>query len=197
MLMAAQITVAVRAGGFLREALDRVLAGEPSIRMVEQDAAVVILPTRPGWPESLDLRGEGRAPSVVLLTCGRADEITLAAGLGIQSFVGPEDPAHEIVEAVRRAADGRGFCSSSLHCALLQTIRDAGGGPSRRTVEPRIRLLTGREREVAELAAQLLSNDEIAGRLCVSIPTVKTHLCSVFRKLGVRSRVQLYRSLAR
>lgn len=49
-------------------------------------------------------------------------------------------------------------------------------------------LLTAREREVAILAGRGYSNDQIANLLVVSPATVKTHLGSVYRKLGVSGR---------
>ncbi|MGH3779006.1 MAG: response regulator transcription factor [Pseudonocardiaceae bacterium] len=53
--------------------------------------------------------------------------------------------------------------------------------------------LTVREDEVGRLAAEGLSNDEIASSLGVSRRTVETHLRAVFRKAGVRRRTQLAR----
>jgi DNA-binding CsgD family transcriptional regulator len=50
--------------------------------------------------------------------------------------------------------------------------------------------LSERELEVLELVAAGLSNKEIAGKLYVSINTVKTHLQKVFEKLGVNRRTQ-------
>ncbi|GAA2738562.1 helix-turn-helix transcriptional regulator [Actinocorallia aurantiaca] len=55
-----------------------------------------------------------------------------------------------------------------------------GGGPSR---------LSRREREVAGLVAEDLSNQQIADRLVISVRTVETHLSNIFTKLGVASRV--------
>ena len=49
-------------------------------------------------------------------------------------------------------------------------------------------LRTGREREVLQLLAEGLTNKEIAERLVVSLPTVSTHVASIFNKLGVNSR---------
>jgi DNA-binding CsgD family transcriptional regulator len=56
---------------------------------------------------------------------------------------------------------------------------------------PGIARLTQREREVAQLACEGRSNKEIAQNACLSLPTVKKHLHSVFRKLAVPSRSRL------
>ncbi|XVU29136.1 LuxR C-terminal-related transcriptional regulator [Actinoplanes sp. CA-054009] len=56
--------------------------------------------------------------------------------------------------------------------------------------------LTTQERQVAELAAQGMSNRAIADRLFISARTVSTHLSRVYRKFGVRSRRQLHLQLA-
>ena len=56
--------------------------------------------------------------------------------------------------------------------------------------------LTATERQVAELVADGLSNREVASRLYVTQKTVEFHLRNVFRKLGVRSRTELARTLA-
>jgi DNA-binding CsgD family transcriptional regulator len=56
---------------------------------------------------------------------------------------------------------------------------------------PGVARLTRREREVAQLACEGRSNKEIAQNACLSLPTVKKHLHSVFRKLQVPSRTRL------
>jgi DNA-binding CsgD family transcriptional regulator len=58
------------------------------------------------------------------------------------------------------------------------------------------RSLTGRERSVADLVAEGLTNREAASRLFVSPHTVDAHLRHIFRKLEIRSRVQLAREVA-
>jgi DNA-binding CsgD family transcriptional regulator len=56
--------------------------------------------------------------------------------------------------------------------------------------------LTPTERRVAELAAEGLSNKEIAGTLFVTVHTVEVHLSHAYAKLGIRSRSQLAARLA-
>ena len=50
--------------------------------------------------------------------------------------------------------------------------------------------LSERELEILLLAAQGLSNPDIASRLVISITTVKTHMGNIFNKLGVNGRIQ-------
>jgi DNA-binding CsgD family transcriptional regulator len=51
--------------------------------------------------------------------------------------------------------------------------------------------LTAREKTIAARVALGLSNAEIAGDLKISIQTVKNHLCTIFEKVGVTSRLEL------
>lgn len=54
--------------------------------------------------------------------------------------------------------------------------------------DPRIEMLSAREREVAELVAQGLSNKLIAHRLDLALSTVKDHVHRIFRKTGLANR---------
>jgi DNA-binding CsgD family transcriptional regulator len=56
---------------------------------------------------------------------------------------------------------------------------------------------TPTEREVVRPVSEGLANNEIAGRLFVLPCTVQTHLTHVYGKLGLTSRVQLVREVAR
>ena len=56
---------------------------------------------------------------------------------------------------------------------------------------PALAELTNREREAVVLAAQGLSNDQIAGRMVISPTTAKTHINRAMTKLHARDRAQL------
>jgi DNA-binding CsgD family transcriptional regulator len=95
-----------------------------------------------------------------------------------------------------RGALGRGMDSAQAcgATALAQRAREelrAAGARPRRLALSGVDALTGAERRVAELAAQGLTNRQIAQALVVSLPTVETHLRHVFRKLDISSRKQL------
>lgn len=79
---------------------------------------------------------------------------------------------------------------SYLQNSQLAMICERLIAPRMATVSaPRI-YLTPREKDVLYLISQGLSSDEIACALYVRLPTVKTHLASLYRKLGVKNRSQ-------
>ncbi|HEX6022725.1 MAG TPA: helix-turn-helix transcriptional regulator, partial [Solirubrobacter sp.] len=71
----------------------------------------------------------------------------------------------------------------------------ATGETTRRRSPATLDDLTEQERRVAQLVAEGATNREAAAALFVSPKTIETHLHSVYRKLGVRSRVELGRRL--
>lgn len=142
-------------------------------------------------PGCLDVLGEiaaglGHQQDAVrlLAAAARARE-----DLGVARVV-PE-PAHwSALDA--RLRELTGYESARAQGAAL-SIPDALEW-ARRTRGPRVRppsALTPTEARVAELAAQGLSNPEIAERMFISRDTVKTHLRHVYFKLGVRNRTEL------
>jgi ATP/maltotriose-dependent transcriptional regulator MalT len=72
---------------------------------------------------------------------------------------------------------------------LLDTTREAVATPqtlARTLIEP----LTLRELEVLKLIEAGYTNQDIADKLVISIPTVKRHISNIYAKLGVKSRTQ-------
>jgi DNA-binding CsgD family transcriptional regulator len=82
-------------------------------------------------------------------------------------------------------------CGATVLAARALREATAAGARPRRTALQGKDALTARERQVAALAAEGLSNREIAETLVVTIKTVEFHLKHSYRKLGVASRKQL------
>jgi DNA-binding CsgD family transcriptional regulator len=105
---------------------------------------------------------------------------------------GPRRPAADQLQAARDLFTGLGAAPYAERAE--QELAACGLTPRRRGVAPPA--LTARERAVAGLVAQGLTNREIAARLVVSAKTVEYHLGNVFLKLGVRGRTELAARLA-
>jgi DNA-binding CsgD family transcriptional regulator len=77
--------------------------------------------------------------------------------------------------------------------ALFETIyaMAAPGASDQAAAMTTKRLITRREEEVVRLVLAGLSNDQIADRLYLAVPTVKSHLQRIYRKLGIERRNQL------
>jgi DNA-binding CsgD family transcriptional regulator len=94
-------------------------------------------------------------------------------------------------EPLRRGLDLAQRCdANALAARALAEVQLTGARP-RRTALEGPDALTGREREVATLAAKGMSNREIAEKLVVTVKTVEWHLRHAFRKLGIDSRAKL------
>jgi two-component system nitrate/nitrite response regulator NarL len=90
-----------------------------------------------------------------------------------------ESEEAEIAAAIIDVANGRSVLSPALQSTLPDQIRERAPEPEQ---------LSGRERELLELAAEGLSSAEIAGRLCLSPNIVKTYGQRLYEKLGASDR---------
>lgn len=84
--------------------------------------------------------------------------------------------------------------ATALADRARQELR-AGGARPRRAALSGVDALTASERRVAELAAQGLTNRQIAQQLYISMRTVAIHLTHVYQKLGIQGRENLPRRL--
>ncbi|WP_128984198.1 response regulator [Streptomyces roseicoloratus] len=154
------------------------------------------MPAVDGLAATEELRSRPGAPEVVVLTTFHADEQVLRAlRAGAAGFVLKDTPPAEIVAAVRRVAAGDPVLSPAVTRRLMSHVAGHGGTPprpSRRALAlERLAPLAVREREVAVAVGQGRSNAEIAAALCMSVPTVKTHVSRILAKLGLNNRVQI------
>jgi DNA-binding NarL/FixJ family response regulator len=130
---------------------------------------------------------------VLILTTFEIDEYVYEAlRAGASGFlVKHTDPA-ELIRAVRVVAAGESLLSPGATRRLIAAFVDSGAAATPVPQPPReVNELTTREREVVELVADGLSNEEIAQRWYVSNATVRTHVSRAMTKLRARDRAQL------
>jgi DNA-binding NarL/FixJ family response regulator len=127
-----------------------------------------------------------QARVLVLTTFGEDDVVWGAIEAGAAGFVLKDSSAEDLIAAVRAVAGGAAWFDAAVAPRVLERYR--------RTVAPaardatRLDLLTDREHDVLRLMARGATNAEIARALSVAEATVKTHVGSIFTKLGVRDR---------
>lgn len=122
---------------------------------------------------------------VVLATRERDEDLFAWAEVGISGYLGPDTSARETLAAVRRAEAGEVVCSPRLTALLLSRM---ASGLSIRAARGGVHELTVREREVAGLLADGLSNKLIARQLRIAVSTTKNHIHSILDKWNVCSR---------
>jgi two-component system, NarL family, nitrate/nitrite response regulator NarL len=174
----------VREHGAL-ELVGEAAGGEQALEMVSSLAPdVALLDVRMPGLDGLGLlrrlRAEGSSVRVLLISGSDDSEIAHEAiGQGAAGFLSKDSEEDEISEAIIAVAAGRSVLSVALQSGVLDLIRSRAGG----TVQ-----LSGRERELLELAAEGLTTAEIAERLYLSPNTVKTYWQRLYEKLGARDR---------
>lgn len=194
----------VRAGlvMMLREASDIEVVAEAAdgrealSTLAHMDVDLVLMdirmPQLDGLSATETIRARPRPPEVIVLTTFDADaHIHRALSAGAAGFLLKDTPPQQIVESIRRVADGEPVLSPSVLKALIE--RTFAGETATRATETRDRLavLNERERSVADDVGSGMTNAEISDHLYIAIPTVKTHVSAAMTKLGLSNRVQL------
>jgi DNA-binding NarL/FixJ family response regulator len=134
---------------------------------------------------------EAAGPRVLVLTTFDADEhVVDALRAGASGFLLKDVTPADFVAAIRVVAAGDALIAPSVTRRLLDRFArlplpsDAAHGDV-------LNQLPEREIEVLKLVAEGLSNREIADRLVLAEPTVKTHVSHLLLKLDLRDRAQL------
>jgi DNA-binding NarL/FixJ family response regulator len=125
---------------------------------------------------------------LILTTFDLDDYVYQALRAGASGFLLKSAPPRDLADAIRTVASGDALLGPEITRRLIE---DYVGRPRQAPLSPVVLdRLTPRETEVMMHLARGLSNAEIAARLYLSEPTVKTHVTRVLAKLRVRDRVQ-------
>jgi two-component system, NarL family, response regulator NreC len=139
-------------------------------------------------------RARALAPETkVIVLSMHGDEPFVRAALrdGVAGYVLKGSATHDLLAAVGAALAGRRFLSAPLNERAIAAYVERAADPGQPL--DRYDLLTNREREVLQLAAQGLGNAEIGQRLAISPRTAETHRANLSRKLGLGSQTDLVR----
>ena len=156
--------------------------GAGAVEFVERtDPDVVLLdihmPDKDGLTVLREIRAKRPWQKVIMLTTSEADDdIYRAIKLGAKGYVVKDRDSDSILTAIRQVASG-GKCFPD---EVMKLFHERAMTPD----------LTAREREVLEVMAKGLSNQEIGEVLSISPESVKIHLKHIFEKLGVTKRVE-------
>ena len=142
------------------------------------------------------LREAAPGCEVVVLTASGTEENLLGAIRGgAAGYLLKSEPPERIVGFLRGVANGEAALSGAVARRLLERVR-AGGGRGSGVPDSIAAVLSARELEVLLLLDDHLGTDEIAKRLFISEHTVRSHVKSLLRKLGVSSRRDALEALA-
>ncbi len=150
------------------------------------------LPGLPPWshPDWHHVFREQALPVVAASAHPRYTEAIAALQGGCAGYCHAYSPPHTLVQVQQVTSLGQVWLDRHLVHALIAAAQQPRPSHPARTTTWDTRL-TLRERQVARMAAQGITNQQIAGQCGITERTVKAHLSAVFEKLGIPDRMQL------
>ena len=128
---------------------------------------------------------------LVLTTYDQDDYAFGALGAGASGFLLKDTRTTDLHQALRAVAAGDAILTPRITRQLLERHMPRATTPRQRAAQERLGLLPPREREVAGLVAQGMTNAEIGERLFIQPESVKKTVTRILAKLQLRDRVQL------
>ena len=152
-----------------------------------------VLTGLPAWERVIEGLVDEGASVIAMSRQPDMNEFRTALGHGARGYVHAVSPPGLLAQAAQAVLSGGMWLPAEVVNSVvrvLSTTLDSDQNVTR-AVDALLASLTERECAVAEAVASGLSNKEVARRLGITERTVKAHLSSAFRKLGVRDRMQL------
>ena len=184
------------AAGYLEAQLDSEVvaeaeSGEEAVRLSREHGPHVVLmdlvmPGMDGVEATRKVKDVSPRSQIIVLTSYHQDEhIFPALQAGAISYLLKDVKAGELVDAIRRAAQGEATLHPRVAARVIQAFR--GGDLDQSSP---FTTLTERELDVIKLIARGLTNRKIAEELVISEGTVKGHVSNILSKLHLADRTQ-------
>jgi NarL family two-component system response regulator LiaR len=163
-----------------QEAVLRAQESSPDVILMD-----VLMPGMDGIEATRLITSRQPKTRILVLTSFAADnKVFPAIKAGALGYLLKDSSPEELVRAIRQVHRGE----PSLHPTIARKLLQEIARPAE--LQPAPEALTDREMTVLRLIAQGLSNQEIADRIAVSEPTVRTHVSRILGKLHLASRTQ-------
>lgn len=158
-------------------ATEAAASGRPDVVLMD-----LVMPEGDGVQAIRSMAASAPGARVLVLSSFADDERVFAAmQAGAAGYLLKDVEPDRLADAIREVHRGQPVLHPEVAARLMRRLSDpasTGGGE----------LLTPREREVLQLVVEGFANKQIARRLGITEKTVKTHVSSVLRKLGVADR---------
>ena len=163
------------------EATSRTPALRPDVAVLDAR-----LPDGSGIEVCRSVRAVDPSIGALILTSYDDDEALFAAIMaGAAGYVLKQIVGNDLLDVVRKVADGQSLLDPAVTQRVLDRLRDGGAS------EPaELRSLTPQERRILELVAEGLTNRQIGEQLFLAEKTVKNYVTSILTKLGLERRTQ-------
>jgi DNA-binding NarL/FixJ family response regulator len=176
-----------------REAVELVEAHEPDVVLMD-----IRMPVMDGVDATAAIHARWPDIEIMILTTFDDDELAVSAlSHGATAYVLKDVDPPDLIRSIEAVHDGAFYISRSVGQKLVEIVKMEGIDRERLRSDVAIELiervpsLTRREAEILYLAAQALTNKSIAEELFLSEKTVKNHMSSIYRKVGVHNRLQV------
>ena len=160
-----------------REALERIRDLTPDVAVLD-----IRMPGLDGTQVLAAMRREGLESEVLFLSAFMEPELAYkTVASGAKGYLSKESSRQDVCDAIATISRGGTAFAAEAQAGLAAQIqeRERSGGPPK---------LTDREQEVLELVAQGYSAPDIGKHIHLSTTTLKSHLHSLYEKLGVSDR---------
>jgi len=171
------------------EALRQVAALDPDVVLMD-----IRMPGMDGVEATRQLVARSARAGIIILTTFHDDaNVFSALAAGARGYLLKDTDHKELAEAIRVVAAGRALIHPEITAQVLREFsRLAAPHPAPRPPlsDTRLALLTDRELAILRMLGAGRTNQEISGRLAISVGTVKNHISTILSKLDMRDRTQ-------
>jgi DNA-binding NarL/FixJ family response regulator len=170
--------------------------GREAIELADQLRPDVILmdirmPVLDGIAATEQIKGQHPDIKIIMLTSHQeGEEVYAALAAGAEAYCMKDIHMDRLAEVIRMVADGAVWLDPAIARMVMKAL-PMGLSHKSRALNSRVRYnaeLTEREKEVLECLVAGKSNRDIAKDLCVTLHTVKAHVCNILQKLAVDDR---------